>query len=732
MVPRFDFCRKTARAAMDFDRTEQQTADEQRRAQALSLKPSRPPAQIPGYEPRRFLGAGAYGEVWVARDRNTGRQVAIKFYAHQGGLDWSILSREVEKLAFLSADRYVVQLLAVDWEAQPPYYVMEYVEQGSLEDFLAEGRLPVRETVALFREVAVGLLHAHGKGVLHCDLKPANILIDQDARPRLADFGQSRLSHEQTPALGTLFYMAPEQADLQAVPDVGWDVYALGALLYSMLTGAPPHRNEAATRTLETATTLEERLARYRRLIETSPPPSLHRQVSGVDRELAEIVDNCLSADRSRRYANVQEVLDALHERDKRRARRPLVALGFIGPALLLAVMFIFGWSWFSTVMDESDEALRLRALKSNSFAAKYVAASVTNKFEEYSTAVEEVAASYRFQTLLAAALDDPGLVELARQMDDPHLTGQRREAVREQFRAIPARQPLQQRLNELLADPDEVQVESWFVNGPTGIQLARAPEEKTVGDNYSWRTYFHGGAEDHALDWRAAADDHIAKTNLSTVYYSQVTDRWTVTISTPVYIEEEADGVPLERRFLGILGVSANVDRFLDIPEASPQQFAVLVDWRNGPNKGLILQHPLFEKMREGDREVPKRFQSYRIQDHELPQFAATSVRENYVDPLARDPEGKAYDVHWLAEASPVAMRDGDTGFVVIVQESYDGAIGGTLERLKNRLYSTSLVAGVSIVLATTVLWALVVRSLGSRGRGPSEPAAGSGESKP
>jgi serine/threonine protein kinase len=720
---------------MDFDRTEQQTADEQRRAEALSLKPSRPPAQIPGYEPKRFLGAGAYGEVWVARDRNTGRQVAIKFYAHQGGLDWSILSREVEKLAFLSADRYVVQLLAVDWEAQPPYYVMEYVEQGSLEDFLArDGKLSVRETVSLFRDVAVGLLHAHGKGVLHCDLKPANILIDQDGRPRLADFGQSRLSHEQTPALGTLFYMAPEQADLQAVPDVRWDVYALGALLYSMLTGAPPHRNEAASGSLETATNLEERLARYRRLIETSPPPSAHRQVGGVDRELAEIVDNCLAADRRRRYANVQEVLDALNERDKRRARRPLVLLGFIGPALLLTVMFIFGWSWFSTVMDESDEALRLRALKSNSFAAKYVASSVTNKFEEYSTAVEEVAANYRFQTLLAAALDDPELAELARQMEDPNLKGDPREVVREKFRASAARQGLQQRLNELLADPNEVQVESWFVNGPTGIQIARAPEEKTVGDNYSWRTYFHGGAEDRAMDWRPAeAERHIAKSNLSAVYYSQVTDRWTVTISTPIYIDEEqADGSPGERRFLGILGVSANVDRFLDIPEASPQQFAVLVDWRDGPNKGLILQHPLFEKMREGDREVPKRFQSYRIQDHELPEFAAPSVRENYVDPLARDPEGKAYDVHWLAEASPVAMRDGDTGFVVIVQESYDGAIGGTLKRLKNRLYSTSLVAGVSIVLATTILWALVVRSLGSRARGPTKPAAASGESKP
>ncbi len=184
----------------------------------------------------------------MAIDRNTGRRVAIKFYTHRGGLDWSLLSREVEKLAFLSADRYVVQLIDVGWEADPPYYVMEYVEQGSLEDRLKDGPLPVGQAAQLFREVAVGLVHSHGKGVLHCDLKPANILLDQDGKPRLADFGQSRLSHEQTPALGTLFYMAPEQADLEAVPDARWDVYALGALMYSMVTGQPPYRSEELVR----------------------------------------------------------------------------------------------------------------------------------------------------------------------------------------------------------------------------------------------------------------------------------------------------------------------------------------------------------------------------------------------------------------------------------------------------------------------------------------------------
>ena len=206
----------------------------------------------------------------AGRHSNNGRQVALEFYHRRGGLDWALLSREVEKLRHLFSDRHVVQLFAVGWDADPPYYVMEHMENGSLEELVRKGPLPVDKALELFREVAVGLVHAHGKGILHCDLEPANILLDQDSKPRLADFGHARLTNESSPSLGTLFYMAPEQADLQAVPDVRWDVYALGAMMYFMLTGEPPYRTSAAAEVVGTGR-LEDRLAHYRDLLATPP-----------------------------------------------------------------------------------------------------------------------------------------------------------------------------------------------------------------------------------------------------------------------------------------------------------------------------------------------------------------------------------------------------------------------------------------------------------------------------
>src|SRR5690242_19551042 len=156
---------------MDSMHTPVMSDDDREQARSLSLRGVRPPLHVPGYEQEAFLGHGAYGEVWVGVDSNSGRKVAIKFYTRRGGLDWAALAREVEKMRYLFNDRYVVQLLRVGWDAEPPYYVMEFMENGSLEDLLHNSTLSVHDAVTLFREIAVALVHAHNRGILHCDLK---------------------------------------------------------------------------------------------------------------------------------------------------------------------------------------------------------------------------------------------------------------------------------------------------------------------------------------------------------------------------------------------------------------------------------------------------------------------------------------------------------------------------------------------------------------------------------
>ena len=114
------------------------------------MEATTPPADVPGYRLTQFLGAGAFGQVWVGRDLNTGRDVAVKFYLHRGGVNWSLLSREVKNLVQMSADRYVVQVLEVGWDVDPPFYVMELVRGGSLEDLLKVRRhLPTDQAVEM-------------------------------------------------------------------------------------------------------------------------------------------------------------------------------------------------------------------------------------------------------------------------------------------------------------------------------------------------------------------------------------------------------------------------------------------------------------------------------------------------------------------------------------------------------------------------------------------------------
>jgi len=690
---------------MSGDSTIPQGDPERLRSQQMSLQRGCPPAQVPGYELERFLGVGAFGEVWVAIERNTGRRVAIKFYAHRGGLDWSLLSREVEKLAFLFADRYVVQLIGVGWDANPPYYIMEYLERGSLAERLQQGPVPAAEAVEIFHDVAVGLAHAHGKGVLHCDLKPANVLLDQDNKPRLADFGQSRLSHEQVPALGTLFYMAPEQAELTALPDARWDVYALGALLYCMLTGQPPYRIEPGAEELDRETDLNQRLAQYRRLLRRAPPPAEHRKVRGVDRALAEIIDGCLAVNPEKRFPSVQAILEALRLRAIRRERRPMMVLGAVGPIVLLAVLAMFAWWGFTDMLKQSEEAIVLRALESNQFAARYVARDAATALETRWRAIEQVADSSYIEGVLSETTSDEDFLHLLKQLSDPKLTEEELEPLRKKFIDNPKRKQIQQEFTDVVLGRSRPKVSGWFLTDARGVQVARVPETDDpgpIGKNFSWRPYFHGHKEARPKNWRPRRTEHIQDTFLSPVYRNDGSSEWMVAVTCPV-VNEDADD-----EFLGVAGLVMEIGKVAEF-EGMERQFAVLVDMREGENQGVILQHPLLDRLQRELGGVPSRFQDYRI--HELP---STPDRvQQYHDPFSDTEEGADLRRQWLAQSQPVVVRERDTGLAVIVQEDFDGSIGQPLRRLRAGLVYYSLGAVAVVVLVIAALWGLAFRLL-------------------
>lgn len=209
----------------------------------------------------------------------------------------------------------LVQVLDAGQETGRDWLVMELVEGGSLEQRLRDGPLDPAEAARLARDLALALAHAHAQGVLHRDVKPSNVLLDREGRPRLTDFGLARdLTSEAERLslsgnmLGTPGYWAPEQAaGLRDQIGPATDVYGLGATLYATLTGHPPYE----------ARSLHEHL----QLIEGAAPvpPSRHRP--GLDPELERICLRCLRRSPAERFPGAADLARALDERLGRRSR---------------------------------------------------------------------------------------------------------------------------------------------------------------------------------------------------------------------------------------------------------------------------------------------------------------------------------------------------------------------------------------------------------------------------
>ncbi len=200
------------------------------------------------YQVTDQLGKGGMGSVYRARDTTLGRDVAVKtIHAPAGGLQAELFrarfQNEARAVATLSHDN-VVQVFDIDVDAEPPFLVMELVEGGSLADRIKSGSLLTSaEAEVLGRQMASALAHAHAAGVIHRDVKPANILEAAPGKWKLADFGIAHVPDSSLTItgqfLGSPAFAAPEALGRGTITEAS-DVYGLGATLHAALTGQPP------------------------------------------------------------------------------------------------------------------------------------------------------------------------------------------------------------------------------------------------------------------------------------------------------------------------------------------------------------------------------------------------------------------------------------------------------------------------------------------------------------
>ncbi len=367
---------------------------------AVGFAPGVTPPALPGYVLLGELGRGGMGVVYQARQVGLNRLVAIKMILaahHAGAHEVARFRKEAEAAARLQHPN-IVQIYAIGEHAGLPYFSLEYVNGGNLAQRLNGAPQPPAEAAALAETLAHAVHFAHRHGIVHRDLKPANVLLMagrspgasadvagsvtsalapgerlNDAIPKITDFGLAKqldpaASQTQSGAvMGTPSYMAPEQAvgEPRAIGPAA-DVYALGAILYEMLTGRPPFRGASAFDTLEQL-----------RVQEPVPPRRLQPR---LPRDLETICLKCLAKEPGRRYATAEALADDLHRfrtgepiRARRtrawehawkwaRRRPALAALAVLNLAMLLALL-VGGAVYQVRLRDALDTATRQKEL---------------------------------------------------------------------------------------------------------------------------------------------------------------------------------------------------------------------------------------------------------------------------------------------------------------------------------------------------------------------------------
>ncbi|HMV29274.1 MAG TPA: serine/threonine-protein kinase, partial [Anaerolineales bacterium] len=263
------------------------------------------PEKIGRYEVKSELGRGGMATVYRAVDPNSGREVAVKVLPREMMHDPQFrerFEREIKMIASLEHPAIVPVYDVGDIDGQP-YFVMRFMTGGSLSDLIEKGSIPIDETAKIIEKIAQGLAYAHRKGVIHRDLKPDNILFNDDGEPFISDFGVAKLSESSSNltgsgVIGTPAYMSPEQAQGNEI-DQRSDVYGLGVIVYQMLSGHQPYSADTPMGVVVKHI--------------TEPVPEILKVLPNLPEDVDAIIKTAMAKDKTQRYANTIELAKALN-----------------------------------------------------------------------------------------------------------------------------------------------------------------------------------------------------------------------------------------------------------------------------------------------------------------------------------------------------------------------------------------------------------------------------------
>lgn len=283
---------------------------------------------------RSRIARGGMATVYLATDLRLERRVAIKVMHHHLSDDDRFQARFIQeaRAAARLSDPHVVSVFDQGQDDDIAYLVMEHLPGATLRDLINEtGRLSIEHTITVMHAVLSGLASAHEAGYIHRDVKPENVLIAEDGRIKIGDFGLARATSANTATgqqlLGTIAYLAPELMK-PGTADARADIYALGIMLYEMLTGEQPYRGEQPMQIA------------YQHATESVPRPSIKNPA--VPEQLDELVLWSTEREPSERPTDAGEMLERLREIETQLGIQPLVPQGRARPATELD--------------DESDE----------------------------------------------------------------------------------------------------------------------------------------------------------------------------------------------------------------------------------------------------------------------------------------------------------------------------------------------------------------------------------------